>query len=82
MVAKFEDVKLRRADAEASAARAEVGGAASRAETAAENHRLAQRRLRESRVELERVIAVGASRRGSAIALQKCFLGRAYHPAP
>lgn len=78
IVAKFENIKLKRADAEASAVRSKVGSAKSRVETASENHRLEQKRLKESRVELERVITVI---RGGGIVF-KNTLGRAYHLAP
>jgi hypothetical protein len=58
VVAKFENIKLERANAEASAAQAAVGSAKSRVEAALDNHRRVQKRLKESRVELERVITV------------------------
>ena len=56
MVAHFEKIRLERANAEASAAQAAVGSAKSRVEVALENHRKVQKRLKEARVELERVI--------------------------
>ena len=58
VVAKFENIKLERANAEASAAQAAVGSAKSRVEAALNNHRRVQKRLKASRVELERVITV------------------------
>ena len=58
MVAKFENIKLEKANAEARVAQEAVGSAKSRVEAASDNHRRVQKRLKESRVELERVIAV------------------------
>ena len=58
MVAKFENIKLEKANAEARVVQAAVGSAKSRVEAASDNHRRMQKRLKESRVELERVITV------------------------
>lgn len=56
MVAQFEKIRLARANADANAAQAAVGSAKSRVEEALANHQKVQKRLKEARVELERVI--------------------------
>ena len=56
LVAKLEQMKLEKAEAAASAAQAAVGSAKSRVEAALDEHQRIQKRLKDARNELERVI--------------------------